>query len=107
VTYSNEPKREMLGVRAATLARHGASARRRRARWRRGLEAQRAQVAVAVTGVAGPGRNAQETRGMVCFAWSLARRSPESIVRRFRGGRESVRRQSVAVALRGVLDRLR
>jgi len=39
----------------------------------------------------------------------LVARAPlaESIVRRFRGGRESVRRQSVAVALRGVLDRLR
>jgi nicotinamide-nucleotide amidase len=109
VTYSNDAKREMLGVRAATLARHGAVSEETAREMASGaLKRSRAQVAVAVTGVAGPGGGTRKKPvGMVCFAWSLARRSPESIVRRFRGGRESVRRQSVAVALQGVLDRLR
>jgi nicotinamide mononucleotide (NMN) deamidase PncC len=43
---------------------------------------------------------------MVCFAWALKKRATESTVRCFRGNREGIRRQSVAFALRGLLDRL-
>jgi nicotinamide-nucleotide amidase len=108
VTYSNEAKKQLLGVRASTLARHGAVSEEAAREMASGaLKHSRAQVAVAVTGVAGPGGGTlRKPVGMVCFAWSLKRRAPESVVLRFRGGRESVRRQSVAAALQGLLDRL-
>ncbi|HZF19635.1 MAG TPA: CinA family protein [Burkholderiales bacterium] len=108
VTYSNESKKEMLGVRAATLARHGAVSEETAREMASGaLKHSRAQVAVAVTGVAGPGGGTRKKPiGLVCFAWAAKRHAPESVVLRFRGGRESVRRQSVAAALRGLLDRL-
>jgi nicotinamide-nucleotide amidase len=71
------------------------------------LGRSRAQVAVAVTGVAGPGGGTRSKPvGTVCFAWSRKRSVPESVVRRFSGSREGIRRQSVAFALRGLLERL-
>jgi len=42
----------------------------------------------------------------VCFAWSRKRGAMESVTRRFRGGRDRVRRQSVVFALKGLLERL-
>ncbi len=108
VTYSNESKKELLGVRAGTLSRHGAVSPEAAKEMAAGaLARSRAQVAVAVTGVAGPtGGTKEKPVGMVCFAWSRKGRVPESVTRRFSGGRESVRRQSVIVALQGLLERL-
>jgi nicotinamide-nucleotide amidase len=108
VTYSNESKKELLGVRAGTLSRHGAVSRETAKEMAAGaLARSRAQVAVAVTGVAGPtGGTKEKPVGMVCFAWSREGRAPESATRRFSGGRESVRRQSVIAALQGLLERL-
>jgi nicotinamide-nucleotide amidase len=45
--------------------------------------------------------------GMVCFAWAARGEAPQSRTFRFSGGRSSVRRRSVALALRGLLDLLR
>jgi len=108
VSYSNEAKRESLGVRGAILSRHGAvSEETARAMAAGALARSRAQVAVAVTGVAGPaGGTRRKPVGMVCVAWGKRGAFPESATFRFRGGRESVRRQSVVVALQGLLDRL-
>jgi nicotinamide-nucleotide amidase len=108
VTYSNEAKKELLGVRAATLSRHGAVSRETAREMAAGaLARSRAQVAVAVTGVAGPtGGTKEKPVGTVCFAWSRKGRAPESATRRFSGGRESVRRQSVIAALQGLIERL-
>ncbi|HSO06547.1 MAG TPA: nicotinamide-nucleotide amidohydrolase family protein [Pelomicrobium sp.] len=104
VTYSNGAKQEMLGVREATLAAAGAVSEETVAEMAAGaLERSRAQVAVAVSGVAGPtGGTAAKPVGMVCFAWA----SPAGLraeTRRFDGDRDAIRRQSVAVALEGVL----
>jgi nicotinamide-nucleotide amidase len=104
VTYSNAAKQEMLGVRDATLASQGAVSEATVAEMATGaVERSRAQVAVAVSGVAGPtGGTPAKPVGMVCFAWA----SPAGLrtqTRRFDGDREAVRRQSVAVALEGVL----
>jgi nicotinamide-nucleotide amidase len=64
-------------------------------------------VSLAVTGVAGPsGGSKAKPVGMVCFAWARKGASPRSETRRFRGGREAVRRQSVIHALEGVLRSL-
>ncbi|HTQ76605.1 MAG TPA: CinA family protein [Burkholderiales bacterium] len=107
VTYSNAAKREALGVRRATLARHGAVSEATAREMARGaLARSRAHLSLAVTGIAGPtGGTPGKPVGTVCFAWARGRRA-WSETRRFRGGRESVRRQSVARALRGVLQAL-
>ena len=107
VTYSNEAKKELLGVRGAILSRHGAvSEATARAMAAGALARSRAQLAVAVTGVAGPtGGTKRKPVGMVCFAWSRQGLVVESLTLHFRGGRESVRRQSAIAALQGLLRR--
>jgi len=104
VTYSNAAKHEMLGVSRKTLKKFGAVSEQSAREMARGaLAHSRAGVAVAVTGVAGPsGGTAAKPVGMVCFAWAKGRRVVAE-TRRFRGGREAVRRQSVIYALEGVL----
>lgn len=108
VTYSNEAKRDLLGVRARTLSRHGAVSEATAREMAAGaLARSRAQVAIAVTGIAGPGGGTRSKPvGTVCFAWSRKKRAPVSTTRRLSGSREGVRRQSVAFALRGLLERL-
>jgi nicotinamide-nucleotide amidase len=107
VTYSNEAKQELLGVRAETLRNHGAVSEETAREMAQGaLRNSRGTVAVSVTGVAGPGGGTpQKPVGMVCFAWATAR-SVHSETRRFAGDRESVRRQSVIHALEGVLRQI-
>jgi nicotinamide-nucleotide amidase len=107
VTYSNEAKQEMLGVRAGTLDRTGAVSEETALEMARGaLAASRAQVAVSITGVAGPtGGTAAKPVGMVCFGWALAD-GADATTKRFAGDREQVRRQSVIFALQGVLERI-
>lgn len=104
VVYSNDAKVRMLGVPSETIAEHGAVsepvvvALAEHARRDSG-----AQLAVAVSGVAGPGGGTSaKPVGTVWFAWS----GPDGTRaerRRFDGDRESVRRQSVAVALRELI----
>ena len=107
VTYSNEAKREMLGVRRETLERHGAVSEDTAREMAAGaLAASRAQIAVAITGVAGPtGGSPQKPVGMVCIAWAVHGGPADAATFRFDGDREAVRRQSVVVGLQGVLDR--
>ncbi|TCP40923.1 CinA family protein [Rhodovulum marinum] len=69
VTYSNVAKQEMLGVRAETLAAHGAVSEPVAAEMAAGaLARSEAGVAVAVTGIAGPGGSEYKPEGRVCFA---------------------------------------
>jgi nicotinamide-nucleotide amidase len=105
VTYTYISKREMLGVKEATLARHGAVAEEVVREMAEGaLARSHAQVAVAVSGVAGPGGGTPEKPvGTVCFAWAMKDGAPRTGTRRYKGDRESVRRQSVEHALEGVL----
>jgi nicotinamide-nucleotide amidase len=107
VTYSNDAKREMLGARAQTLERYGAVSEETAREMAAGaLAASRAQIALAITGIAGPtGGTPQKPVGMVCFAWALPDGRIDAVTRRFDGDREAVRRQSVAFGLQGVLDR--
>ena len=97
VTYSNEAKSELLGVPAATIAAVGAvSAEVAQAMAEGALARSRADIAVAVTGVAGPGGGSPEKPvGLVWFA--LARRGrPTRVERRlFPGDRSAVRRATV------------
>jgi len=107
VTYSNEAKRELLGVQDVTLVKHGAVSEQTAREMAAGaLGRSHAQVALAVTGIAGPaGGSAQKPVGTVCFAWAVGS-NIRSETRRFDGDRESVRRQSVVRALEGALESL-
>jgi nicotinamide-nucleotide amidase len=110
VTYSNASKREALGVRQATLERHGAvseptareMARGALQRSRRAVGRGRG-IALSITGIAGPGGGLPgKPVGTVCFAWAQGRKM-RSETRRYGGGRRRVRQESVVHALRGVL----
>jgi nicotinamide-nucleotide amidase len=109
VTYTNVAKREMLGVRSQTLDTHGAvSEQTVREMVVGALASSHGHVAVAVSGVAGPaGGTPQKPVGMVCFAWGTRASEPIVATRRLGGDREAVRRQSVIVALEGVLEAVR
>ncbi len=108
VTYSNEAKMELLGVDADTLARNGAvSEATAKAMAEGAIRASRADLAVAVTGIAGPaGGTAAKPVGMVCFAWAMRGGLTTAATHRFNGDREAVRRISVLVSLQGLIDRL-
>jgi nicotinamide-nucleotide amidase len=107
VTYSNEAKRELLGVKAATLRKYGAVSEQTAREMARGaLARSKGDLALAVTGIAGPGGGSPDKPvGTVCFAWSYQKQL-RSETRRFSGDRESVRRKSVVRALQGVLETL-
>ncbi len=109
ITYTNVSKRELLGVKTATLARFGAvSEQAARDMVEGALKHSHAQVALVVTGIAGPsGGTPEKPVGTVCFAWAGKKRETKTAKRRFDGDRETVRRQSVATALQGLLDFLR
>jgi nicotinamide-nucleotide amidase len=105
VTYSNLAKMEMLGVRADILDAFGAvSEQAAEAMVRGALTHSRAQVAFAVTGIAGPtGGTPEKPVGTVCFAWALAGAQPVVGRLLFAGDRRAIRSQSVRHALRRML----
>lgn len=106
VTYTYISKREMLNVSADTLGKHGAvSEATVREMVLGALAASHAQIAVAVSGTAGPGGGTLEKPvGTVCFAWGVKDGELCSETQHFSGDRQAVRRQSVAHALEGVLQ---
>lgn len=108
VTYTYISKREMLGVSPDTLGAHGAVSEPTVREMAAGaLARSHAQVAVAVSGTAGPGGGTLEKPvGTVCFAWTVAGAPLRSETRHFTGDREAVRRQAVVHALEGVLEML-
>jgi nicotinamide-nucleotide amidase len=102
VTYSNEAKQKLLGVPAAILTRHGAVSPETALAMAEGaLQRSQADIAVSITGIAGPGGGSkQKPVGLVYFA--AASRDGRQLARRRRFGkigRSRVRRRSVAVAL--------
>jgi nicotinamide-nucleotide amidase len=105
VTYTYISKREMLGVKDATLGAHGAVAEEVVREMAEGaLERSHAQVAVAVSGIAGPGGGTTgKPVGTVCFAWAGKETASRAQTVRFQGDRDAVRRRSVEHALQGVL----
>ena len=108
VTYSNAAKEEMLGVRSATISKHGAVSEETAREMALGaLQHSRGTIALAITGIAGPsGGSATKPVGTVCFAWARKGHDASAETRRFSGDREAVRRQSVDHALRKLLDLL-
>jgi nicotinamide-nucleotide amidase len=109
VTYSYESKTELLGVPASMIAEHGAvSEPVARAMAEGALAASRAQISIAVTGVAGPGSDSQtKPAGLVHLACAQTGKGVLHEVREFGDiGREAVRFATVEAALDLILARL-
>jgi nicotinamide-nucleotide amidase len=107
VTYSNAAKRADLGIAPGLIERHGAVSEEVALAMAKGaIRRSGARVAIAVTGIAGPGGAARgKPVGTVWIAWGWRRRGRIecfALRHRFRGGRDAVRRQAVAVALSGL-----
>ncbi|MBN2760236.1 MAG: CinA family protein [Rhodobacteraceae bacterium] len=108
VTYSNAAKRDMLGVRQATLDAHGAVSEAVAAEMAAGALAQsQAGLAIAVTGIAGPGGSEHKPEGRVCFGLADAQDVVTQTVEFGAIGRDAVRAATVEHALAMVLARLR
>lgn len=100
VTYSNAAKTELLGVDPGLIERHGAvSEEVARAMAEGALAQSRADVAVSVTGVAGPGGSEAKPEGMVCFGLATPEGTRTETVRFGALGRGRVRSASVEHAL--------
>lgn len=108
ITYSNQAKQQILGVQATTLAQHGAVSEQTAQEMALGaLKMSEAQIAVAVTGIAGPdGGSKEKPVGMICFGWAVRHGLAHSQTCLFSGDREAIRRQAVATALSGTLHLL-
>jgi nicotinamide-nucleotide amidase len=108
VTYSNESKQEMLDVPFDLLEQFGAVSEECAVAMAEGaLQHSHADLALSVTGIAGPdGGTADKPVGTVCFGWS--RRQGTSLSTRvlFKGDREQVRQQTTLMAIQGLLDML-
>jgi len=104
VVYSYEAKQALLGVLAQTLEQHGAVSRETAVEMVAGALAHSgANVAVAVTGIAGPGGgSADKPVGTVWIGWKRRGGYPLAECFHFQGDREAIRRQTVAAALQGL-----
>lgn len=110
VTYSNEAKVDMLGVSLQTLEAHGAVSAPTAAEMARGaLRHSRAQIAVSITGIAGPGGGSDDKPvGLVWFAVADTHHQPRTMERRFGDiGRAGVRDAALKVALELLLETAR
>ena len=105
VTYSNEAKQDMLGVRPETLAREGAVSLEAAKEMATGaLKNSKALISLAITGIAGPtGGSSGKPVGTVCFSWCFRGEAPVYRRKRFGGDRESIRRQALIFALEELL----
>jgi len=108
VTYSNQSKQDMVGVRQETLEAFGAVSEQVVKEMAEGaLVHSQADIAVSISGVAGPSGGTEEKPvGMVCFGWM--RKGQKSLAETvfFEGDRDSVRKQAVAFALSGVNNQI-
>jgi len=108
VTYTNVAKVEMLGVRQSTLDAYGAVSEAAVREMAAGaLMHSHADVAVSVSGVAGPtGGTPEKPVGTVWFGWASRNGGVHARLHQLSGDRAAVRAQSVEIALLGVLDLL-
>lgn len=113
ITYSNDAKQQLLGVPAGYLRDYGAvSEPVARAMALGALSHSSAQIAVGVTGVAGPGGGTLDKPvGTVCFGWAI-RRDPaqapwvKTRTMHLTGDRAAVRTQAIVAALVGLIELL-
>ena len=105
ITYTNASKQEMLGVSEQTLAEFGAVSEQTVREMAAGaLKHSRADITLAISGIAGPGGAVPgKPVGTVCMAWATRNGAGLSQTLHFQGDRTEVRKQAVVAALRGVL----
>ncbi|AHF78220.1 Competence damage-inducible protein A [Sodalis praecaptivus] len=105
VTYGNQAKTDLLGVRPRTLEQHGAVSDPVVQEMACGaLRAASADYAVAISGIAGPdGGTIEKPVGTVWFGFAAAQGDPFSQLMHFEGDRDAVRRQAVHFALTTLL----
>jgi nicotinamide-nucleotide amidase len=105
VTYSNLAKQQSIGVAASVIETFGAVSRPTVEQMAAGaLHDSGADMAVAITGIAGPdGGSAEKPVGLVWFALAQHAAAPVAEQHQFRGDREAIRRAAVATALRLVI----
>lgn len=108
ITYSNAAKQDMLGVQSATLETFGAVSEATVLEMAQGaLVRSRAQIALAISGVAGPdGGTPQKPVGTVCMAWIRQDGPRLATTCKMGGDRDGIRARAVAAALRGVIELL-
>ncbi len=108
ITYSNAAKEELLGVDPVILSHHGAvSEATADAMVKGALIRSHAQLALAVTGIAGPaGGGPNKPVGTVCFAWLREGYGVQTATHYFTGDRGQVRQQAAFHALEGIRTRL-
>ncbi len=111
VSYANGAKESILGVQNQTLEDHGSVSAEVVEEMAKGsLHLSGADIAVAVSGVAGPdGGTKEKPLGTVWFAWAVrdgANALVDTSCENFKGDRELVREASVAYALQGVRERI-
>ncbi|HSC69482.1 MAG TPA: nicotinamide-nucleotide amidohydrolase family protein [Cellvibrio sp.] len=109
VSYANAAKEKLLGVSAATLSREGAVSEAVVIEMARGaLALSGADVAIAISGVAGPsGGTAEKPVGTVWFGLALVSGETTTALKRFGGDRVEVQRQAVIFALEMLLNAAR
>lgn len=108
ITYSNLSKQQMLGVSETTLMQHGAvSEAVVREMVAGALANSDAQVALAVSGIAGPGGgSADKPVGTVWFAWGLIDGQTQAQRYQLSGNRAEIRGQAVRIAMQGLINLL-
>ncbi|HGF7230879.1 nicotinamide-nucleotide amidase [Vibrio cholerae] len=108
VTYSNEAKQEMLGVRQATLQQFGAVSEQTVEEMVLGaLLHSRATLAASISGIAGPGGGSVEKPvGTVCFGFASVQGWLKVETCHFAGDREQVRQQAIAHVLQSLIEHL-
>lgn len=100
ITYSNKAKHKNLGVRKSTLKTYGAVSKQTAKEMSRGcLKAAKADVALSVTGIAGPGGGTTEKPVGLVYIGCCFQGKTKVIRHQFSGSRSEVRRQSVEAAL--------
>ena len=101
VTYSNNAKQSLLGVSEETLAQYGAvSHETAKAMAEGALKNSRAQIAIAITGIAGPtGGSEEKPVGTVFFAVASDTKAASSYFKKMQGSRNQIRKESVYFAL--------
>ena len=107
VTYSNEAKCDMLGVSKATIDKFGAVSEQVASEMARGaLENSKADIALSVTGIAGPGGSEHKPEGRVCFGIVTPQGTRTETVEFGALGRENVRDAAAEYGLKMILRRL-
>lgn len=109
VTYSNDAKQALLDVSGASLEKFGAVSEQVVLEMAEGaLTQSNATISVAITGIAGPsGGSETKPVGTVWFAWAIKSEAIKTDCQHFEGDRDSIRRQAVIFALKGIIKNAR